>query len=113
MESKELSVGDKIRIVCKDGHSSSAEIYHGDKRLDFITSIFMEIKTNELVKAKVELITPIIDLDNVEISEIIDSNPKIAKIQKILGEYCCQHIEVREPSPHDFLMQIEQVLING
>lgn len=111
----EIKVGDKVKIVCKNGDSSSTKIYHKGKRLDFVTSIQINISSdNNSAEAKIGVMTPVIELDNVKISEIMDHHPKVKSIEKIIGKMHMQKVSNKglgiSTDLSYFLDEIEKVI---
>jgi hypothetical protein len=109
---KELKIGSKIDIECKEGHSSNLVVSHEGNKIDHITSLQIDAQVNENVKASIGLISPVVSLKDVEICKIVDSNPKITKVQKLIGEYYMAMSNTKKALAHDYLMAIELV-ING
>lgn len=82
---KTIKEGDKIRIVCKDGDSNSASITHDGKELNYLTGCKIDISAGEQVKATLGMISPVIDAE-ATIIEIIDMNPKLEEIKRIIND---------------------------
>lgn len=83
----DIEVGDKISVVCKNGHSSTAIISSEGRTLFAVEKAIIEISPNELVKAKLTVRSTKIATDAV-ISEINISNgeigEKLEKVKKII-----------------------------
>jgi L-fucose mutarotase/ribose pyranase (RbsD/FucU family) len=99
-----LKNGDLIDIFCENGHGSETIISHNGKPINNVIGLKIEVSPNAFVATKIEMISPIIDLKGVKISEIIDANPKIKQIREIVKKVAS------EISSLDAINKISEIL---
>ena len=80
---EQLKEGDKIRIISKDGEACSTRVLHGDKDLYYVTGVKIDITPGAHIKADLEMISLVLDIE-ATVGEIIDSNPKLNEVKKIV-----------------------------
>lgn len=78
-----LQEGDKIKIISKDGQAYSTEIFHKGESLKWVSGINIKINPGEHIKADLVMISPVLDIE-ATVGAIIDSNPKLDEIRKII-----------------------------
>ena len=105
-----LKTGDKIDIKCKSGEVHELCFTANGQRINNVTSMQINADMKRGLKVSLSLFTPIVSLKNVEISEIIDSNPKIDEIKSIFEEYHVQFHNEPSPSKKDVLDKIAKVV---
>ena len=82
---EEPKKNDKVRIVCNDGHASSAEITIGGHRLNYVEGVKLEIKPNEPIKASLETCFNELDIE-AEIEEIINKDLRVRFIKNVVDD---------------------------
>ena len=81
----EVKIGDKVRIVCPDGNSNNATVSIDGQALKWVTGVNIRISPDSFAKAELKMIAPVIDCE-ATITKIIDDNPKLNEIRKIITE---------------------------
>ncbi len=107
---EELKVGDKINIKCESGKVHELCISANGQKIDNVTSMQITADPKRGLRTILSLITPNINLKNVAISEIIDSNPKINEIKGIFEDYHREMEDKKNPSKKDVLEEIANII---
>lgn len=107
---EELKTGDKIDIKCESGNVGDLEVFNGDIKVENISALHINADPRNGITASLSLISPVIDLKDVTISGIIDSNPKINEIKGIFEDYHKEMEDKKNPSKKDVLEEIANII---
>ena len=78
-------VGDKMKIISPDGHSSTTDIIINGKRFDYAHDIEIHINPASLITADLKTCFNELDIE-AEIASVINFDPRIDQIKKIFKQ---------------------------